>query len=96
MGQEGSANDRQIGGDHYKGEYQHWDFVVDTGQGYLDGCVTKYVSRWRKKNGVQDLEKALHYFEKAKEIEPHHPSVLYLEKKLIKKPSLLRFFSKKK
>jgi hypothetical protein len=31
------------------------------------GCATKYVSRWRKKNGVQDLEKAKHYCEKLKE-----------------------------
>ncbi|NGX46840.1 MAG: hypothetical protein K1000chlam3_00206 [Chlamydiae bacterium] len=41
-------------------------------------------------------EKTLHYFEKAKEIEPHHPSVLYLEKKLFKKPLWLHFFGKKK
>jgi hypothetical protein len=32
--------------------------------GYLEGNATKYVSRWRKKGGVADLEKALHYIDK--------------------------------
>lgn len=62
-----SANDKQIAGTHYQGTYQHWDFVEDTGIGYLLGCATKYISRWRKKNGTQDLEKALHYLEKYQE-----------------------------
>ena len=62
-----SANERQIGGDHYKTEYEHWDLVLATGMGYLEGCATKYVSRWRKKDGVLGLEKALHYVEKLRE-----------------------------
>jgi hypothetical protein len=60
-----SANDRQVGGDHYKKEYQHWDFVTDTGLPYLLGCFTKYVTRWRGKNGMEDLQKSLHYLQKA-------------------------------
>lgn len=59
-----SANNTQIGGKHYKSEYQHWDFVQDMGLGYLIGCATKYVARHRKKNGKQDLEKAVHYINK--------------------------------
>lgn len=63
-----TANDRQVGGDHYqKKEYQHWDWVCDINLHYLLGCATKYVARWRDKNGVQDLEKALHYIDKAEE-----------------------------
>ena len=62
-----SANERQIGGDHYKTEYEHWDLVLATGMGYLEGCATKYVARWRKKGGVADLDKALHYVEKLQE-----------------------------
>ena len=62
------ANDIQIGGTHYKDrEYEHWDFVCDTGIHYLKGCATKYVSRWRDKNGLQDLEKSLHYIDKSME-----------------------------
>ena len=43
---------------------------------------------------LKDREKALHYFKTAKEIEPQHPSVLYLEKKLFKKSLLRRLLSK--
>ena len=63
-----SANERQVGGDHYRSRYQHWDFVEEGGLGYLEGCATKYVSRWRQKNGVQDLEKAEHYVQKLVEL----------------------------
>lgn len=61
-----SANERQIGGDHYRegGEFQHWDLVERFGLGYLEGCATKYISRWRKKGGLQDLEKSEHYLQK--------------------------------
>lgn len=63
-----TANDRQVGGDHYKKtEYQHWDWVCDINLHYLLACATKYVARWRDKNGIQDLEKSIHYLEKAME-----------------------------
>lgn len=63
-----SANTRQVGGDHYASEYQHWDFVrVALAGRYLEGQITKYVARWRKKNGVQDIDKARHYLDKLAE-----------------------------
>lgn len=58
------ANDKQVGGDHYQSGYQHWDFVCETQMHYLIACATKYIIRHRKKNGKQDLEKAIHYIEK--------------------------------
>lgn len=33
-------------------------------QGYLEGCVYKYLWRWEDKNGKQDLEKAAVYLAK--------------------------------
>lgn len=33
-------------------------------QGYLEGCVQKYLWRWEEKNGKQDLKKALEYLVK--------------------------------
>lgn len=59
-----SANERQVGGSHYQSSMQHWDFIEDNGIGYLEACATKYITRHRKKNGLQDLEKADHYVEK--------------------------------
>ena len=60
-------NDMQIGGTHYRSKYQHWDYVCDTRMPYLLACATKYVSRWRDKNGVEDLRKSIHYLAKAEE-----------------------------
>lgn len=66
-----SANDKKI--KHYASEYQHWDLAVIIPLGYLEGCSTKYVARWRKKGGVDDLHKALHYLDKLMETYPHNP-----------------------
>jgi hypothetical protein len=63
-----TANERQVGGAHYKGsDYQHWDWVCDIKLHYLPACASKYVSRHRGKNGKEDLEKAIHYIDKAEE-----------------------------
>ena len=63
------VNKTQIGGDHYKGgTFQHWDMMVQGLQNrYLEGCATKYIFRWRDKDGLQDLDKALHYIQKLHE-----------------------------
>lgn len=58
------ANEHQIGGDHYKAEYQHWDLVLNARMPYLEAQITRYICRWRKKDGIKDLEKALHYTNK--------------------------------
>lgn len=64
-----SANSKQEGGSHYAGDYQHWDFVCEClGGRYLEGNLTKYIARWRKKNGLQDIRKALHYLLKIREL----------------------------
>lgn len=63
-----TANEIQHGGDHYKKrEYQHWDFVTDIKMQYLPACASKYASRWKDKGGLLDLDKAIHYTEKAAE-----------------------------
>lgn len=74
-----SANDRQEGGDHYKiygkdGAEQHWDRVwriygPEVAYAYFCGAITKYVERYRLKNGVEDLKKARHYLDKLIELE---------------------------
>lgn len=65
-----SVNEKQIGGKHYKDfTMQPWDVVLDWELGYLDGTALKYIARWREKNGIQDLEKAIHFLEKLIETE---------------------------
>jgi uncharacterized protein DUF3310 len=67
------ANQRQVGGSHYRETevkgLQHWDLVHLYGWDYFQGQITKYLMRWRKKNGIQDLEKASHYLQKYIELE---------------------------
>ena len=65
-----SANDEQVGGEHYKSKtIQPWDAILDWGCGFLDGNVIKYVARYRLKGGVEDLKKARHYLDKLIETE---------------------------
>jgi len=63
-----AANDKQVAGKHYAAEVQHWDMVVMHKLNYFEGQITKYVMRARKKNGKQDLEKAMHFLEKYLEV----------------------------
>lgn len=65
-----AANSQQIGGEHYKLKViQPWDYISANGLGYLEGCVVKYVSRFREKGGLEDLQKARHYLAKLIELE---------------------------
>lgn len=68
------ANARQVQGDHYKRlTIQTWDYIAANNIGYLEGNVIKYVSRWRDKGGVADLEKARHYLDKLIELQCAKP-----------------------
>lgn len=67
MSDERKANDYQIGGKHYKTGYEHWDLCLTIPYSYLEGYATKYVTRARKKNGIEDLKKALHCVNKLQE-----------------------------
>lgn len=63
------ANKIQVGGQHYKtGTFEHWDWTERQGIGYLEGCASKYVARFRDKGGRQDLQKAVHYVDKLIEL----------------------------
>ncbi len=64
-----AANSRQVGGDHYKNQaIQPWDFIAANELGFFEGNIVKYVSRWRDKDGLADLEKARHYLDKLIEL----------------------------
>lgn len=74
------ANKKQVGGDHYKTQaIEPWDYIHRNGIGYLAGNIIKYVSRYDKKGGLNDLRKAQHYLEKL------------IEEELKKEPPVLGF-----
>lgn len=60
----------QIGGDHYKDlPIQPIEYIHKNGIGFCEGAVIKYVTRWRGKNGIEDLKKAIHMIELLIEME---------------------------
>jgi hypothetical protein len=65
-----SSLTKQVAGTHYKDlPIQPVEYIHANGIGYFEGNVIKYVSRWRAKNGISDLEKAKHYIELLIEME---------------------------
>lgn len=69
-----SADDRQVGGDHYKlMAIQPWDVMetVLTHEefvGFLKGNILKYSLRAGRKAGSDDDAKAWHYMDKLAEV----------------------------
>lgn len=56
------ATDVQVGGTHYKDcGVQPINFIMSNKMPFADGNAIKYIARHRKKNGREDLEKAIHY-----------------------------------
>lgn len=65
-----SALNKQVAGSHYKDcAIQPVEYIHSNGIGYFEGNVIKYVTRWKSKNGIADLEKAKHYIELLIELE---------------------------
>lgn len=65
-----SALDKQVSGDHYKDlKIQPIEYIHANGIPFAEGSVIKYVSRWRAKGGIKDLEKAKHFLELLIELE---------------------------
>ena len=70
MSESNSALETQIAGDHYRRmAVQPVEYIHANGIPFIEGCVIKYVSRWRNKGGVKDLEKARHFIDLLIELE---------------------------
>lgn len=55
---------------HYtQGTIEVIDFILDQRMSYMQGNVVKYVSRYKHKNGLEDLKKAEWYIKKLIEVE---------------------------
>jgi hypothetical protein len=54
----------QEGGSHYKTcKIQPVEYMHANGLGYCEGAIIKYVTRYKAKNGKQDLMKARHFID---------------------------------
>lgn len=69
------VDSKQVGGSHYKTKgiqpwaYMEANYTKEEFVGYLRGNAHKYLDRYKDKNGIEDLKKAIHYIEKLIEVE---------------------------
>ena len=65
-----AARFRQVGGDHYKKyKIQPVEYIHANKIPFIEGNVIKYVTRWRDKGGLKDIDKAIHLLEFLKQLE---------------------------
>lgn len=67
---------RQVGGQHYKGSaIQPIEYIHANKLNYSEGAIVKYITRWRQKGGVQDLEKIKHFVDLLIDMEKKYGSL---------------------
>ena len=67
---------KQIDGGHYKDlKIQPIEYIHANNIPFAEGCAIKYLTRWRSKGGVKDLEKAKHFIELLIELESRNDNV---------------------
>lgn len=58
------ALDIQVGGGHYKNlAIQPIEYIMKNNLSYCQGNIVKYTTRYKDKNGIEDLKKAKHYID---------------------------------
>lgn len=58
------ATSKQVGGDHYAiMKIQPIEFILANELGFCEGNVIKYLCRYKRKNGLEDLKKARQYLD---------------------------------
>jgi hypothetical protein len=71
-----SALDTQVGGNHYsKLAIQPVEYCYANRIPFMEGCAIKYLTRWRDKGGIADLEKARHFIDMLIEFETKRSAV---------------------
>lgn len=64
MANKETAIQSQVGGNHYKNmAIQPVKYALANQLGPCEANIVKYVSRWKNKNGIEDLRKARHYID---------------------------------
>lgn len=54
----------QVGGSHYLDmKLSPLEYILANDLGFVEGCIIKYISRYKNKHGLEDLKKVKHYVE---------------------------------
>ena len=62
MFEDAFPQDNQVGGSHYKFfKIQPYEFISKNDLSFFQGNVIKYVLIYPYKNGIEDLQKIIHY-----------------------------------
>lgn len=61
---------KQVGGEHYKSKYPPIKLIAKLQLNFFQGNILKYPSRFTKKNGEEDLRKAISYCQLGAELSP--------------------------
>ena len=62
--------DKQVAGDHYKTlKIQPIEYIYANELGWCEGNIVKYITRWKQKGGLNDIDKVIHYAEMLKEFQ---------------------------
>jgi len=62
--------EKQIGGDHYKKmKIQTMEFSMANNLNACQHTAIKYICRYKDKNGIEDIDKAIHTLELLKQLE---------------------------
>lgn len=68
--------EKQIGGTHYLNlEMQPIELIVQSKLNFIQGCIIKYITRYEQKNGLQDIQKCIHYANLAIELNSIGPDL---------------------
>ena len=68
--EQATASETQVGGNHYQNmPIQPAEYNQRNGLNFCEACVIKYVSRHKRKNGAEDVRKAIHFLNLLLEIE---------------------------
>jgi len=54
---------------HYNKGIEMWDYAHTHNLNFFEGNIVKYITRWKDKNGIEDLHKAKQYLDKLIELE---------------------------
>jgi hypothetical protein len=65
-----SPLEKQVDGDHYsKLKIQPVEYIHANNLPFIEGCIVKYITRWRDKGGFKDIEKIKHFCDLLMELE---------------------------
>jgi hypothetical protein len=69
-----SSSERVVHPVHYNKGIEMWDYAHSHKLDFFEGNIVKYVTRWKHKNGIEDLRKAKQYLDKLIELNERNNS----------------------